>query len=178
VAGRLGGRSTRIALAAALVVGVVVLAVVARAWLRTPLPTPSPVAGSTPMPTASITCTGEATPLPSILASDPCPGALLAVQLAVAPVRLPIERLVIEPGPFYCDVLWPGVGTPPPCFGGNVRPGQYMHAWVAFRGSDEVAAVMLGLDLPDDLGAPDATRPPWHATLVTVEVPPAGWVMP
>lgn len=113
-----------------------------------------------------------------MLASDPCPEAIVAVQLAVAPVRLPSERIVIEPGPFYCDVIWPGVGSPRTCSGYAARPGQFMHAWISFRGSAVVAAVMLGLNLPEDLEAPGATRPPWHATLVAVEVPPAGWAMP
>jgi hypothetical protein len=116
--------------------------------------------------------------LPSALAGDPCPGAILAVELAVAPVRLPIRRVVIEPGPFYCDVLWPGVGSPRVCAGFMVRPGQFMHAWASFVGSTKVAAVALGLDFPEDVNAPDATRPPWNATLVTVETPPAGWVLP
>lgn len=132
----------------------------------------------TPIPEPQVDCHGESTPLPSVLAADPCPDAIFAVGLAVAPVRLPIERIVLEPGPFYCDLIWPGAQTAPPCYGAMVRPGQFMHGWVWFRGSDEVAAVMLGLDLPDDLDEPSATRPPWRTTLVTVEVPPAGWVMP
>ena len=99
------------------------------------------------------------------------------MELAVAPVRLPIDRIVIEPGPFYCDVIWPGVTTAPACFGTPVIPGQYMHAWVRFLRSDRIAAVMLGRDLPADLTVPAATPLPWNATLVTVEVPPAGWVM-
>jgi len=152
------------------------VAIVAACDATATLPPATPTAE--PAPTPAVSCAGEVTPLPSLLASDPCPDAILAVQLAVAPVRLPIERLVVEPGPFYCDVLWPGIGSPAACFGVSVRPGQFMHGWASFRGSDEVAAVMLGLDLPDDLGAPGATRPPWHATLVTVETPPAGWVMP
>ena len=59
-----------------------------------------------------------------------------------------------------------------------VIPGQYMHAWVRFLGSEQVAAVMLGRDLPADLRVPAASPLPWNATLVTVEVPPAAWVMP
>jgi hypothetical protein len=125
-----------------------------------------------------VSCTQDSGPLPPALATDPCPDAVFAVELAVAPVRLPIERIVIEPGPFYCDVIWPGVGTPRVCAGVSVRPGQFMHAWASFVGSREVAAVALGLDLPDDINAPGATRPPWNATLVAVETPPAGWVMP
>ena len=53
-----------------------------------------------------------------------------------------------------------------------------MHAWVSFVGSVDMAAVMLGLDLPADVEDPVATRPPWNATVVTVETPPDGWVMP
>ena len=53
-----------------------------------------------------------------------------------------------------------------------------MHAWVRFLRSEQVAAVMLGRDLPADLSVPAATPLPWKATLVAVEVPPAGWVMP
>jgi hypothetical protein len=53
-----------------------------------------------------------------------------------------------------------------------------MHAWVAFRDTHEVAVVMLGLDLPDLSATPRPTRPPWSTTVVTVEIPPTGWVMP
>ena len=126
----------------------------------------------------TVRCEPERSPLPSVLSNDPCPGAAFAVSLAIAPVRLPAKLIVIEPGPFYCDVIWPGVASPPACYGPIVRPGQFMHAWVSFTGSDKVAAVMLGLDLPNDLNLPGATRPPWSATLVAAEVPPAGWVMP
>ena len=129
-------------------------------------------------PTLRVTCTAEAQPLPSALASDPCPAAIIAVELSVAPALLPIQRIVIEPGPFFCDLIWPGVASAPACYGPMVRPGQFMHAWVSFGKSSKVAAVMLGLDLPDDLDAPGATRPPWSATLVKVEIPPTGWVMP
>jgi len=133
---------------------------------------------ATPVATPAIACTPESAEVVPALRGDPCPGAIVAVELAVAPVRLPIARLVIEPGPFYCDVVWPGVGSPPACYGVLVIPGQYMHAWVAFDRSDEVAAVMLGRDIPRDLNEPAASPLPWNATLVTVEVPPAGWTMP
>jgi hypothetical protein len=126
----------------------------------------------------SVACRGEAEPLPSALDSDPCPAAVLAVELVVAPVRLPIARIVVEPGTFYCNVLFPGVGSSPPCYVPVDRPGQYMHAWASFAGSTRVAAVALGLDLPPDLSLPGATRPPWNATLLAVEEPPIGWVMP
>jgi hypothetical protein len=157
----------------AAVAGGLVLAVAALSGVGVPVATPQPTE-----PGLSISCAGETVPLPSMLASDPCPDAILAVQLAVAPVRLPIERIVITPGPFYCDVIWPGAASIYPCAVPIFPPGQYMHAWASFRGTDEIAAVMLGLDLPDDPGAPGATRPPWSWTLVAVEVPPTGWVMP
>jgi hypothetical protein len=129
------------------------------------------------VPAMSITCRAESAPQPA-LGGDPCPGAITAVELAVAGVRLPIDRIVIDPGPFYCDVIWPGATTAPACFGTLVIPGQFMHAWVRFLGSDQLAAVMLGRDLPADLSVPATTPLPWMATLVAVEVPPVGWVMP
>jgi hypothetical protein len=123
-------------------------------------------------------CRGESLPLPSALVGDPCPSARMAVELAVAPVRLPIDRIAVEPGPFFCAVFWPGGGSMPPCYGPVVRPGQFMHAWVSFSNSQKVAVVVLGLDLPANLEVPGSTRPPWNATVLAVEVPPAGWVMP
>jgi hypothetical protein len=175
------GRLTAAAIALTVVIAGLVL-LLGDGWLApgptSPTSRTPPATAPTPAPTAFVRCTRETEPLPSALATDPCPGAILAVELAVATVRLPIERLVIDPGPFYCDNLWPGVATPRACSGFVVRPGQFMHAWVSFVGSEEVAAVALGLDFPDDLAAPGATRPPWNATLATVQVPPAGWVMP
>ena len=158
----------------------VLIAIVVSGWPPNPVPPHAVETGPTPSPaaTARVDCTAETFPLPSALASDPCPAATLAVELAVAPVRLPIERIVIEPGPFYCDVIWPGATSTPPCYGPSVRPGQFMHAWATFAKSSKVAAVMLGLDLPDNLDAPGATRPPWNTTLVKVEIPPDGWVLP
>lgn len=126
----------------------------------------------------SVVCRAEALPLPSSLSGDPCPSATVAVEVAVVPVGLPIDRIAIEPGPFYCDIVWPGVQMPAACYGAPVRPGQFMHAWVSFADSGKVAVVALGLDLPVNLDVPGAARPPWNATLVGVEVPPPGWVMP
>lgn len=93
-------------------------------------------------------------------------------------VGLPIEWLVVEPGPFFCDVIWPGTASERPCYGPVVRPGQYMRAWVGFVGSDEVAAVALGRNLPPDDDLQDASPIPWRATLLAIEVPPAGWSEP
>ena len=129
-------------------------------------------------PVASIDCRPDPGPVPSYLSNDPCPSAIVAVELAVATVRLPIERMVIEAGPLYCNVIWEGLGSPPICYEPFSRAGQFRHAYVSFVGSTEVAVVMLGLDMPADDNDPFATRPPWKATLVTVAVPPAGWVMP
>jgi hypothetical protein len=162
--------------------GVALAAVIAVACSPTVSPSPSATAGplgtSSPSLTAiDVTCEPDATPAPA-LQGDPCPGATTAVELAVAPVRLPIERIAIEAGPFFCDVIWPGARSSPPCFGPAVIPGQYMHAWVSFIQSEKVAAVALGRNLPADLSVPATAPLPWNATLVTVEVPPAGWAMP
>ena len=131
-----------------------------------------------PSETIDVACTPERAEVVPALRGDPCPGAITAVELAVAPVRLPISRIVIEPGPFYCDDVWPGATSRPACYGVLVLPGQYMHAWAAFERSAEVAAVMLGRDIPSNLDVPAAEPLPWSATLVTVEVPPANWTMP
>ena len=182
-------------------IALIATAVVIGAWTSSHLPTTSPstpssaTAIATPAPArttaqattsvvsaprsgARASCRAEIGPLPSALSSDPCPAAILAVELAVATVRLPIERIVVEPGSFSCGLYWPGAQTPPACYGAMTRPGQYMHAWVSFVGSSEVAVVVLGLNLPSDLDAPGATRPPWQTTVLAVEVPPSGWVMP
>ena len=176
---RRGGAARRFAKPAILALVVVGVLIVAWPSLRAPEPHRLPAIGPTPIgtPEPQVDCHGESGPMPSMLADDPCPDAILAVEAAVAPVGLPVDRIVLEPGPFYCDLIWPGGQSAGPCFGPMVRPGQYMHGWVWFRGSDQVAAVMLGLDLPDDLDQPGATRPPWHATLVATEVPPAGFVV-
>jgi hypothetical protein len=155
-----------------------VIALGLRAKPAEPSAVPSEATAETVAPTASTSCRRDPGTLPAYLANDPCPSAILAVELAVATVRLPIVRMVIEPGPLFCDVVWEGYGTPPRCRGPATRPGQFMHAYVAFRDTDKVAVVMLGLDLPDDTNDPRATRPPWNTTLVAVAVPPPGWVMP
>ena len=178
------GRQARIALAAmAIVVGLaVVIALASGRPARAPsastgstAPTLDVAAAATP---AVIDCRRETGPFPSYLAGDPCPSAILAVEDAVTNVRLPIWRLVILAGPLFCNVIWEGYGSPAACFGPEVRPGQYMHAYVSFNDSDKVAVVMLGLDLPPNDNDPAATRPPWQTTLVALDTPPSGWVMP
>ena len=184
-----GGRRTAIALGAmGFAIGLTVVVALAGA-LSGPAPSAAPTStpaassaseasGQPTVPELMIDCRRETAPLPPVLSTDPCPSAITAVELAVAPVRLPIKALVIEPGPLFCGVVWEGVETGPVCAAPAYRPGQFMHGYVSFVGSDKVAVVMLGLDLPPDLAAPDATRPPWSTTLVTVAVPPPGWVMP
>jgi hypothetical protein len=169
--------------AAALVLTVAVAILVAGGQDQRPVaPTPprqsAALAAESPGPTPAVRCQEEPGDLAAGLSKPACPDAILAVQLAVAPVRLPIDRIVIDPGPFFCDVLWPGVRTPAVCLGTFVQPGQFMHAWVGFVGSPKVAAVLLGLDLPLTTPSPRPTRPQWTTTLVTVAIPPTGWVMP
>lgn len=175
-----GLRRTILVAVAALVVTVIVVVLLSARTSPPSIPSASPTGGSTPAPTATVACSEEPGDLALGLTKPACPTAILAVQLAVAPVRLPIERIVIQPGPLYCDVLWPGVQTAAPgCRGGYaVSPGQFMHAWIRFAGSQKIAVVMMGLDLPEPVRDPGRTRPPWQTTLVTVEIPPTGWVMP
>jgi hypothetical protein len=172
--------------AVALTFAVVMLAFIGRdqPGMGSGSPTPSAAAAAgaasaaSPGPTPAVVCSEEPGDLALGLSKPACPQAILAIQLAVAPVRLPIDRIVIEPGPFFCDVLWPGVQTAAPCRGAVVQAGQFMHAWVRFRGSAKVAVVMLGLDLPIVPQSPRPIRQPWITTIVTVEIPPTGWVMP
>lgn len=146
---------------------------------RSSAPSGMATPAGTPGPTATVSCQEEPADLALGLSRPACPSAIAAVELAVTPLGLPVDQVVIEPGPFYCDVLWPGVQTAAPrCGLTSVQPGQFMHAWVAFRESPKVAVVMLGLDLPDMGATPRPTPPPWNTTLVTVEIPPTGWVMP
>jgi hypothetical protein len=140
----------------------------------TPRPlTPSPPA--TP-PAETDVCVPEAGSRPSAVA-DPCRPAIAAVRAVVAPLGLPIARIVLQPRPFGCGRdLWPGIGSPTICFGPMIISGTTMHGWVSFRGSPKVAAVLLRLR-----GAADpspAPSPRWVATISAFQVPPAGWVMP
>jgi len=135
-------------------------------------------ATSAASPAIDIACTPTPAEVVPALRGDPCPGAISAVEGAVAPLPFTVSRIVIEPGPFYCDDVWPGTRSLPACYGVLVLPGQYMHAWAAFASSDKVAAVMLGRDIPSNLEVPAASPLPWSATLVKFEIPPAGWSMP
>ncbi len=137
--------------------------------------TPAPV---TPAPTATPAAETDVcltAPMKAVyIGSDPCPPAIAAVRAVVAPLGLPVARMVLQPDPF-CGGPWP-VGSPPVCFGVMVILGTTMHGWVIFTGSDKVAAVSLRLQ-----GAMDPSPPPspmWIATMEAFEVPPAGWMMP
>jgi hypothetical protein len=138
--------------------------------------TPAPV---TPSPTATPPAETDvcmAKPMKTLyIGIDPCPLAIAAVRAVVAPLGLPVARMVLQPQPFDCGDLWP-VGSPAVCPGPFVITGTTMHGWVTFVGSDKVAAVSLRLQ-----GAMDPSPPPspmWIATMEAFEVPPAGWMMP
>lgn len=134
-----------------------------------PAPSPTPSASSVPSPSGqTVTCLPEIAPLPSGLQGDPCPSAIAAVRVVVASLGLPIARMHIEPGPFLCGDLWPGVGSPIICAGTPVIPGTSMHGWVTFVGTDKVAAAEVHR-VPSH---------PWTPALRAFVVPPAGWVMP
>ena len=124
-----------------------------------------------------MTCVPFSDHLPAGLEGDPCPSALKAIRAIVARLDFPIARVYVEPGPFICgDYLWPGIGSPPVCFGPLIIPGTMMRGWVAFHETDKVAAVALRRDAPRRASPP--VVPQWRATVVAFVVPPTGWVMP
>jgi hypothetical protein len=145
-------------------------------------PRASPAAPSPSLPTSkpaeTAICAPETRPLPSAL-RDPCPSAIAAIRAVVEPLGQPIARIYLEPDPFECEVLWPGIMSPPPqvCMSPLILPGRWMHGWVSFSGTDKVAAVELARDLPVS-GAIPSPVPPWKASVVAFIVPPAGWSMP
>jgi hypothetical protein len=152
-----------------------------------PAPAPSPSPSPTPTVTATpvtavpsqvgplVTCVPFTGPLRPGLDGDPCPSALKAIGATVGSLGFPVSRIFIEPGPFLCGVdLWPGVTSPPVCFGPFTEPGAWMHGWVAFLGTDKVAAVELSRLEP----ASASRVPPWRSVLKAFAVPPSGWAMP
>jgi hypothetical protein len=139
-----------------------------------PTSSPSPAPAESPEPSPSITCVQEITAGPAIPLGEPCVSAIPAVRAVVAPLGLPIVRMYVEPGPFQCGVIWPGLQSMSVCAGIPVIPGAQMHGWVAFTGTAKVAAVSLFR------APPEGTTPsgPWQATIVAFGVPPTGWMMP
>jgi hypothetical protein len=151
--------------------------------VATPTPGPTEVARptiATPMPTASpdvaISCVPDPYAGNIAVVGDPCPGAIAAVRAATARLGAAIHGIVLRPGPFDCGVIWPGVQSAVTCFGPIIIPGRAMHGWVAFVGTDRVAAVSLWRDLPTSV--PISTQPPWTATVTQFAVPPPGWQLP
>jgi hypothetical protein len=139
--------------------------------------TPSPSAPSPSLAAESAICVPFTGELPAGLEGDPCPSALAAVRAIVEPLGFPMARIYIEPGPFACgNDVWPGVTSPPICYGPIIFPGTTMHGWTAFQGTDKVAAVALSRQLPG--GASPSIVPPWRAVLKDFAKPPTGWVMP
>ena len=147
---------------------------------RSPSGPPPPV---TPSPTGTpqaetVLCIPFVGPLPSGLEGDHCPSAIATVRAIVAPLKLPIARIVVKAGQFPCGGVWPGIPTiPPVCLGPLVFPGTTMTAWVSFSGTTKVAAVALYRPPPQ----PDTSHGPnesWTARIAAFDVPPAGWVMP
>jgi hypothetical protein len=137
-----------------------------------PSPPPSPTAS--PSPSASVSCVPEPAEVAPGGSGDPCPSALAAVEAVVAPLGLPVSQIRIQPGPFQCGVLWPGVQSPVVCFGPVIVPGASMHGWVAFEGTAKIAAVGLSRTPPNG----SVPAGPWKAAVVAFAVPPDGWAMP
>ncbi len=176
-----------LAAAVALIVGVAACASPApspSAQMPTATPAvsaPGTLAPVTPPPTATPPAETDACvpePMKGVyIGLDPCPPAIAAVRAVIAPLGLPIARIVLQPQPFACGRdLWPGVGSPMICLGVLVISGTAMHGWVSFTGSAKVAAVSLRLQ--PATGPSPAPSPMWVATLAAFRVPPAGWVMP
>ena len=138
----------------------------------TPSASPTPSAAASP----SITCVSDHTSATGTPLADECPSAIAALEALVTRLG-PIARIRIEPGLFDCGNLWPGVGTPPACFGAAIFPGLAMHGWASFLGTGKVAAIALQRSSlqRSRVGPPFG---PWQARIVTLVVPPAGWVMP
>lgn len=146
------------------------------AWIASEEPAPSPLP-SPSVATVATTCVPDPA-VPSGSLSNPCPSAIAATLQAVSRYGLVPLRVSLAWGNFGCaGYIWPGAGTEPVCFGAFEVPGRDMHGWVSFAGSPKVAAVELRRDLPADGSAPPSP-PPWHATVIAFEVPPAGFAMP
>jgi hypothetical protein len=108
--------------------------------------------------------------------ADECPSANVAVEALVARLGA-IDQIRIDPGPFECGNLWPGVGSPAMCFAVAIFPGLAMHGWASFLGTGKVAAIALRRSSLErsSVGPPFG---PWQASIAAFVVPPAGWVMP
>lgn len=138
-------------------------------------PAPPPASPSPqPSPSAAVSCIPEPAEVAPGGSGDPCPMALAAVEAAVAPLALPVTRIYIQPGIFWCGVLWPGLQSTPVCAGPLIVPGARMHGWVAFAGTAKVAAVGLSRTPPHG----STPGGPWKAGVAAFTVPPDGWVMP
>jgi len=138
-------------------------------------PAPS-VSLPTSTPAETVVCVPETGPLPAAL-GDPCPSAIAAVRSVVEPLGQPITRIYLQPGPFECGYLWPGVEPAVLCVKALVLPGRTMHAWISFSATDQVAAVGLFRTISIG-GAIRSPIPPWAASLAAFIVPPTGWSMP
>jgi hypothetical protein len=136
--------------------------------LDAPLPSLPPKPSPTPVPSPVITCVPQ--PNPSF-GGDPCPSAIEAA-LGLWGGGYTVTRLYLEPGIFPCGEFWRQGAVA--CAGPIVRPGTAMRGWIAFAGTDKVAAIQLRRT-PPTAGTP---QPPWDARLSAFAVPPAGWSMP
>jgi hypothetical protein len=138
-------------------------------------PSITPTGTPVPSPVEVVTCLPFDGDLRPGLDGDPCPSALKAIRATVLPLGFLVSRVYVAPQPFTCGSdLWPGVTSPPICFGPFTEPGAWMHGWVAFADTDRVAALELSR-----LGRADASHvPPWRPVLKAFAVPPDGWEMP
>ncbi len=140
--------------------------------ISAPLPSLPPDPSATPRPDPVVTCIADPDLAALGTTVDACPAAIdTALAAASGITTLPVTRLYLRPGIFPCSKHW---GEPAVCFGPAIIPGAQMYGWMAFDGTDKVAAVQLFRDQP----SADAPNPPWTATIDAFEVPPASWSMP
>src|SRR5450759_4079409 len=99
-----------------------------------PTPSPSPSTSPSPLASPSVTCVSEVVTLPSGgRMADECPSAIVAFGAVAAPLGS-IARIHIDPRPFACGNLWPGIASTPVCFGALILSGSAMHGWATFVG--------------------------------------------
>jgi hypothetical protein len=158
---------------------VTLLLTLALAGCASPSPTPSATipTRALPVPSLAIACVTDAGGLPGHPIPDECPSAIVAFEAAVAPLGV-VTRIHIDPGPFECGDMWPGVGSVGVCPGLLLFPGRNMHGWASFAATDKVAAIALDRTPIGQNPATVTGFGPWVARVAAFEVPPAGWVMP
>jgi hypothetical protein len=134
-------------------------------------PTPvTAVVSAPPSPTSSaaIEFICPAVPMNGLDSADGCPAAYAAIETAVAPLGLPVDSITVLPDDFPCRLPFTSSATRCPALPDVPPPPSLNGVYVAFVGTDKVAALTISR----------ASNGPMVAQRVDFEVPPAGWSMP